>query len=325
MKEIERRNKMILKLIAEAKTPIGSVELAAKLKEFGLEVPERTVRYYLKSLGDQGLVKIFWKEGRMITSKGREELSNAHVSEKIGLVSSRIESLAYQMDFDIHTRKGRVILNVSLFNAREFKKAIELMKPVFENKLSMGELVLVVEAGEEIGGIIVPPGKVGFGTLCTINLNGILLKHAIPVVSRFGGMLQIEEGRPLRFTDIIDYSGSTLDPHEIFLKSQMTSVNEAIHGAGKVLAGFREIPAASRDEAEATLRRIEAAGLGTALVLGKSGQTVLGMPVAVERVGLVVAGGLNPVAAAEEAGLETESRALVSLIDHSALINYRDL
>jgi hypothetical protein len=325
MKEIDRRNKMILKLIAEAKTPIGSAEIAARLKEFGLEVPERTVRYYLKSLGDQGLVKIFWKEGRMITSKGRDEMSNANVSEKIGLVSSKIESMAYQMDLDIHSRKGRVILNLSFFNVRDLNKAVKLMKPVFENKLSMGELVMVVKAGEEIGGVTVPAGKVGFGTLCTINLNGILLKHAIPVVSRFGGMLQIEDSRPLRFTDIIDYSGSTLDPHEIFIKSQMTSVNEAIHGFGKVLAGFREIPAASRDEAEAILRRVESAGLGTALVLGKSGQTVLGMPVAVERVGLVVAGGLNPVAAAEEAGIETESKALVSLVDFSALINYREL
>ena len=316
---------MILKLIAEAKTPIGSAEIAARLKEFGLEVPERTVRYYLKSLGDQGLVKIFWKEGRMITSKGRDEMSNAHVSEKIGLVSSKIESMAYQMDLDIHSRKGRVILNLSFFNVRDLNKAVKLMKPVFENKLSMGELVMVVKAGEEIGGLTVPAGKVGFGTLCTVNLNGILLKHAIPVVSRFGGMLQIEDSRPLRFTDIIDYSGSTLDPHEIFIKSRMTSVNEAIHGFGKVLAGFREIPAASRDETEAILRRVESAGLGTALVLGKSGQTVLGMPVAAERVGLVVAGGLNPVAAAEEAGIETESKALVSLVDFSALINYREL
>jgi len=316
---------MILKLIAEAKTPIGSAEIAARLKEFGLEVPERTVRYYLKSLGDQGLVKIFWKEGRMITSKGRDEMSNAHVSEKIGLVSSKIESMAYQMDFDVHSRKGRVILNLSFFNVRDLNKAVKLMKPVFENKLSMGELVMVVKAGEEIGGLTVPAGKVGFGTLCTVNLNGILLKHAIPVVSRFGGMLQIEDSRPLRFTDIIDYSGSTLDPHEIFIKSRMTSVNEAIHGFGKVLAGFREIPAASRDETEAILRRVESAGLGTALVLGKSGQTVLGMPVAAERVGLVVAGGLNPVAAAEEAGIETESKALVSLVDFSALINYREL
>jgi len=147
----------------------------------------------------------------------------------------------------------------------------------------------------------------------------------MPIESKMGGLLQIEGGKPLRFTEMIDYAGSTLDPHEVFIKSRMTSVREAAEGNGKVLAGLREIPAACVHEAEALIRRIESAGVGRVLLLGKPGQAVLGMPVGSERVGLVVPGGLNPVAACEEWGIETESQALSALVEYDQLVSVGSL
>jgi hypothetical protein len=325
MSDLDKRINAILKLVAEAKEPIGSAEIAEKLKAQGIDMSERTVRYHLKELSEQGLMKGLWKEGRIITSKGMEELGNAMVFEKVGFISSRIDTLIYQMDFDLEKMAGQVILNFSLFHKSDFPKALGIMKAVFNKKLTTGDRILVVEAGKRIGKLEVPAGRIGFGTLCSINLNGILLKHSIPVESKMGGLLQIEDDRPLRFTDIINYAGSTLDPHEVFIKSRMTRVREAVEGAGKILAGLREIPAAAVHEAEALLRRVESAGLGRALMIGKPGQTVLGIPMGAERVGLVVPGGLNPVAAVEEWGIETESKALVALIDYGKLIDYRDL
>lgn len=322
---MEHKINTILKIIAEAKEPIGSAEISEKLKELGIKLTERTVRYHLKMLDKQGLTQGKWKEGRMITGKGREELNDSLVFEKVGLMSSRIESMAYKMDFDLYEKTGSVILNISLFKKGDFKKALEVMSRVFEKKLTTGDLVVVVKEGEDFGGILVPADKVAFGTLCTINLNGILLKHSIPVESRFGGVLQIEDSKPLRFTDIIEYAGTTLDPHEIFMKSKMTSVQQACGGSGKILAGLREIPAASANEAEAIIRKIDSAGIGRALMIGKSGQTILGIPVRVDRVGIVVPGGLNPIAAAEEAGIETESRALTALVDYKRLRKFETI
>jgi repressor of nif and glnA expression len=229
------------------------------------------------------------------------------------------------MDFDLEKKSGRVIMNLSLIHKADFSKALKIMIAVFTGKLATGDRVMMVEAGEQIGGITIPTGKVGFGTLCSLNLNGILLKHAIPVESKMGGLLQIDGGEARRFTAIINYSGSTLDPHEVFIKSRMTSVREAAEGAGKVLAGLREIPAASVHEAEALIRKTEAAGIGRVIMLGKPGQTVLGMPVQVERVGIVVPGGLNPIAAVEEWGIETESKALVAMVEYEKLISFWDL
>jgi repressor of nif and glnA expression len=325
MNETDRKTNAILKIIAGATGPIGSAEIAARLKEQGIETSERTVRYHLKLMNEKGLTKIFWKEGRMITSKGREELGNALVSDKIGLMSSRIETMAYRMDFDIYEKTGRVLLNVSLIRQDDFSRALKVMSEIFRKKLATGDRVAVAEPGEDLGGFTVPPGQIGFGTLCSVNLNGILLKHSIPVESKFGGLLQIENDRPLRFTEMISYSGSSLDPHEIFIKSKMTGVCAASGGSGKVLAGLREIPAVSVNEAEAIIRKAESAGVGRALMIGKAGQPLLGMPVGAERVGIVVPGGLNPIAAVEESGLETSSKALVALADYQQLIDFWQL
>jgi hypothetical protein len=240
-------------------------------------------------------------------------------------MSARIETMAYKMDFDLYKKSGKVILNLSLFHKSDYQKALKLMKDVFKKGFTTGELVFVGEAGQMIGEAKVPAGKVAFGTLCSINFDGILLKHAIPVEAKFGGLLQIENLQPLRFTEMIGYSGSTLDPHEVFLKSRMTSVREAANGSGKILAGLREIPAASRDEAEAIIRKAQSAGFGKALIIGRPGQAVMGMPVGLDRVGIVFPGGLNPVAAAEEWGIRTESKALVAMVEYDQLVNFWDL
>ncbi|OGB87913.1 hypothetical protein A3H38_04130 [candidate division WOR-1 bacterium RIFCSPLOWO2_02_FULL_46_20] len=316
---MQKKLNAILKIVSESAEPIGSAEISEKLKTLGIKLTERTVRYHLKNLSEEGLLKGIWKEGRMITNKGKEELHDSLVFEKVGLMSSRIENMAYKMDFDLYEKSGNVIMNLSLFDKGDFKSALQIMTPVFTKKLTTGNLVAVAKEGERLGGIVVPVGKIAFGTLCAINLNGILLKHSVPVESRFGGVLQIEDNKPLRFTDMINYSGSTLDPHEIFMKSKMTSVRQACSGSGKILAGVREIPAASINEAEAIIRKIESANIGRALMIGKSGQMILGMPVKMERAGIVVPGGLNPIAAVEEAGINTQTSALGTLVDYKEL------
>ena len=49
-------------------------------------------------------------------------------------------------------------------------------------------------------------------TVCSIVVNGVLLKNGIPMDSKFGGIVQISRGEPLRFVKLIHYSGSSLDP-----------------------------------------------------------------------------------------------------------------
>lgn len=66
-------------------------------------------------------------------------------------------------------------------------------------------------------------------------------------------------------------------------------------------------------------------GLGGILAIGNPNQKLLEMPVGTDKAGLVVVGGLNPIAAAEEAGIAAKSRAMSTLCEYTKLIPFSEL
>jgi repressor of nif and glnA expression len=318
-KDIERKVIAMLKILAGTKEPLGARMISRKIEEDGIHLTERAVRFHLQLMDERGLTQAVGKQdraGRIITDKGREELSNALVSDKVGMVSGRMDELSYQTNFELDKKNGNIILNVSLIRNDDFPKALDIVKEVIKAGFSMGNLVLIVEEGKEVGSLVIPKGMTALATVCAVTINGILLHHRIPVRSRFGGILQIENSKPLRFTEIIEYSGSSLDPAEIFIKSKMTSVLNVVRsGSGKVLAGFREIPIVSLPEAENILNKLAEMGLFGTLVIGEPNQPTLQIPVASGYVGLVILAGLNPLAAVEETGISTQNTSLCIMMD----------
>jgi hypothetical protein len=144
--------------------------------------------------------------------------------------------------------------------------------------------------------------------------------------SRFGGILQIRNHKPLRFVELIHYAGSSLDPSEVFIRAKMTSVTEvAKKGEGKILANFREIPAPCRPIAEKVVSGLKEAGLGGLLLMGNVSEPVCEVPVELNRIGMILLGGLNPVAAAEEAGIEVESHAMSTVMEYQKLIRFEEM
>ena len=137
--------------------------------------------------------------------------------------------------------------------------------------------------------------------------------------------MEIEDGTATRFTSLISYEGSSMDPLEILIKSRTTDVNGAVaHNNGKILASFREIPVVSMKEAEALKGRMAGKGLGGNIIFGKPNQPLLDVPVGVDKAGMIVAGGLNPIAAAEEAGIFTESKAMSTLYEYGRLLTFNE-
>jgi repressor of nif and glnA expression len=200
------------------------------------------------------------------------------------------------------------------------------MKPVFSSSYVMSDKVVFRKGGEKIGDITVPKGQIAFGTVCSVTTNGIFLKAGIPVTSRFGGVLQIEESEPSRFTALISYEGSSLDPLEIFIKSRMTDVTGAVRNHyGKILASFREIPVVSIEKAKELSSLMKEKGIGGILLIGNPNQPLLEMPVGLDKVGMIIVGGLNPIAAVEEAGITTVSKAMSTLYKFSDLIKFKEL
>ncbi len=305
---------------------LGSREISRQLKLHGIELTERTVRYHLRILDERGFTKVFGKEGRMIMQKGKEELSQSLVSEKVGFVISKIETLSYLTNLDLEKKEGDIILNVSYFPEKNLKEALRIMKPVFLSQYIMSDKVVMRRGGEKIGDIIVPKGQVGFGTVCSVTINGIFLKAGIPVTSKFGGVLQVENSVPSRFTALISYEGSSLDPLETFIKSRMTDVIGATKSHnGKILASFREIPVVSIKKAEELSGMMTAKGIGGILLIGNPNQPLLEMPVAMDKAGMIIVGGLNPIAALEEAGITTVSKAMSTLYRFFDLIEFKEL
>ncbi len=122
------------------------------------------------------------------------------------------------------------------------------MSEVFAAGYAMGELIVLLRPGEQVGQQAIPEGNVGIGTVCSITFNGVLVAHGIPTHSRFGGLLELRDHKPTRFVEFINYDGTTLDPLEVFIRSVMTDyVGATQTGNGLIGASFREVPADSRD------------------------------------------------------------------------------
>jgi len=317
----------ILKILdANPDQILGSGALSKQLKMHGIDLTERTVRYHLRILDERGFTKVFGKEGRMITPKGKEELTQALVSDKIGFVISKIETLSYLTNLDLETQEGNIILNISYFPEEKLRDAIEIMRPVFLSPYVMSDKVVLKRTGEKIGNIPVPKGQVGFGTVCSVTINGIFLKAGIPVISKFGGVLQIEDSEALRFTALISYEGSSLDPLEIFIRSKMTDITGAVRNqSGKILASFRELPVVSLKKAEEISHELREKGIRGILLIGNPNQPLLEMPVGLDRAGMVIVGGLNPIAAVEEAGIATVTKAMSTLHAFIDLMPFKEL
>jgi repressor of nif and glnA expression len=324
--DVERKTIAIMRILRDSPEPLGARVISHHLKDHGIELSERAVRYHLKLMDERGFTESVGRDGRLITQLGLEELESALVSDKIGFVASKIELLAYQTEFDIDKRQGKVPVNISFFPVRQFKKAIEVMKGAFQAGICVSDLVAVARQGEKLGGIVVPQGKIGLATVCSVIINGALLKAGIPMDSKFGGILQIKNHKPLRFVELIEYSGSSLDPSEIYITSKMTSVGQAARkGEGRILANFREIPATCQPIAEKVVASLEEAHLGGVLMMGEVSKSVCEVPVELNKVGMILTGGLNPVAAAVESGIEVENRAMSTIMEYEDLTKFWDL
>ena len=326
--QVAREKLAILRILSDSSGSLGSKVIARLLREgYGIELSERAVRYHLGLMDEQGLTaKVSRRNGRALTDLGQVELGDALVADKLGFVIDKIELLAYQTTFDPSKMSGLIPINFSIFPEDSFKEAYKAMAPVFKAGLCASHLVAVVKGGQRLNGPPVPDGSIGLATVCSIVINGTMLKAGIPMDSRFGGILQVNRRHPWRFTDIVQYSGSSLDPSEIFISGRKTSVAQAAKtGDGKVVANFREIPAVSLGTAEKTIGLLQKAGVNGPLALGEASRPLCEISVGLNKVGMVLIGGLNPVAAAVESSICTVNKAMSRVIDFKLLKSFWEI
>ncbi len=323
MDKKDKKRFEILRALSEYNQPVSSAVIADSLTDSGMALCQRTVRIYLKEFDSLGFTTPIKKHGRLITDKGRRELHASMTLGRIGYLSAKIDNMTYMMDFDLENRSGKVVVNTSMVKFEVLKKHADQIMKVYNDGYAMGTQMALLPPGERIQNAIVPEGHIGFVSVCSITLNGVLLKYGIPVSSRFGGLLEIADGKAQRFTEIIHYDGTTVDPLEVFIRSSMTDYLGAIRdGNGKVGAGFRELPAKSLDIVRNLANKLNLVGLGAFLEFGRPGCELLGIPVSQGRIGAIVIGGLNPIAVIEESGTRLHSIAMSGLLEYKQLFHF---
>jgi len=234
-------------------------------------------------------------------------------------MSSKIEELAYGITFDPHTGVGTVAFNTSFVPSADLDQALQLFRLVYTSGLNVAPYVAVAEADETFQGIHIPTGFSGIFTICSITIDGVLLKAGIPVNPVCGGIVQVLDKKPVRFTEVLRYDSTTLDPHDVLLSQELTSVLEMVHsGSGKVLASVREVPMVAQDYLEGLLSALMNAGFKGILEVGEPNTDLLEMPVSRGHIGIALIGGMNAMAAVKESGLDIRAKAISGLvsIDH---------
>ncbi len=234
----------------------------------------------------------------------------------IMFIISRIESLMYEVSFDPVKRKGKIIANISIVNETDFKRVLELFRQAMHSGLSVSPYIKIIRPDEKIDNITIGKGKIGIATACSITLDGVLLKAGVPVKPRFGGVVEIHDGSPLRFTDILTYDSTTIDPLDVLMSQELTSVTEMVNtGSGKILANLREAPMAARNRIEQALDSLVEAGFSCILEVGEPNSDILGVQVGRDKLGIAVIGGTNPMALVQENGIDINTQEMSILLD----------
>jgi len=234
----ERKCLEILRILKEHHDPIGAKRLSEMMSERGFVLSDRAVQYYLSYLDDLGFTKKEGNKGRVLTEMGLAETDSALVEERIGYVISKLERLAYRSTFNPETDTGNVAYNLSIVPDEEEEKVRNAFDQVIKNELGFFSSYMVTNNDPRI-----PDGEVGFITLCSVTMDGVLLHRGVPVKIAYGGTLELKNNKPASFRSLIGYKGTTEDPLSLFISAGLTSVGKICKtGTGMALANIRYVP-----------------------------------------------------------------------------------
>lgn len=231
-------------------------------------------------------------------------------------VNQRIEDFAMQVTYNPKEGSGKFVYNLSLIRDEDLEYAISVFKDAFKAGVCVSGLVRFAEAGEEIGDYTIPQGQVGIVTMCSSTLDGILLRKGVPINPIGGGVVEIERRIPRRFTHIILYEFTTIDPLQVLISQEITSVNDVMRkGSGNLLANIRQC----HMEAESLIGEVMDDLSGSAffgiLDVGLPNTPALGVAVDPQYMGIVALGGTNPMAAIKEGGIWMNTQAIKGLME----------
>lgn len=311
--DTDRKMMEILRILADKDDVLGAKTIAIGLKKRGYDLGERAVRYHMRILDEKGFTERKGYAGRKITSKGLKELEKGLIYDQVDFVFSKFENMIYNTTLDPNHAEGNVVINTSIFQDK--KGVMDILKEVFAKGIAVSPFVSLSKEKDEFD-----KEYYKLDTVCGTTIDGMLRKTGIPVIPQYGGLVEIEDYTPIRFTELIAYKKTSMTPLEAFTDREMTSVLQVVReGSGHIPANFRLIPESAREKAVETFKKMKEIGVSGVMEIGESGESVLGIPVVDDMVGIAVVGGINPLCAAKEAGFDVNIRLAEQTVEFSSM------
>ena len=240
-------------------------------------------------------------------------------------VDHSIEDFAMQVTYDPSKGIGKVVYNLSLIKNEDFEYAVSILKDAYKTGVSVSGLVMFASSGEKVADYVVPEGCTAICTVCSTTFDGLLIRRGVPVNPIGGGVVEIENRAPIRFTHIILYEHTTIDPLQVLISHKITSVNNVMRrGSGNILANVREFHMEAQPLVGSVLDELTNSSFTGILEVGMPNVPLLGVPVSPQFVGIAAVGGTNPMAAIREGGRWVQTQAMKGLMDISEMIEIRD-
>ena len=292
MSESEHRMIEILRILNTQDKPTGSKLIADELKSKGYNLGDRAVRYHMQILDEKGYTERMGYSGRRITDLGREKLEKGLIYDQVDFIHSKFEEMIYLTDFNYITQSGNVVVNTSTIYNEE---SINILKEIFESGLSVSPYVNLNRVRNK--------DIIEVTTLCGTTIDGILLNEGIPSQPQYGGLLKIEDHKPITFTQLISYKKTSLTPLDAFSNAKLTSVLDVVTtGSGVIPANFRLIPGVGRQKTLEIIKKLDKIGIGGIIDISNEGEDILGIPVPDGMVGIAIVGGITPFCGIKELG-----------------------
>ena len=240
-------------------------------------------------------------------------------------VNHNIDDYAIQVTFDPIKGEGKVVYNLSLIKTIDLEFAISVLRDAYKAGVSVSGLVKFVQSGERIADYTIPDGYTGICTMCSITFDGLLIRRGIPVNPIGGGVVEVEKRTPIRFTHIILYEYTTIDPLQVLISQKTTSVTNVMRqGSGNILANIREFHMEAEPLVGTVLDEIASSCYSGILEVGMPNVPLLGVPVSPQFVAIAAIGGTNPLAAIREGDRWVQIQAMKGLMDITEMEEIRN-
>jgi global nitrogen regulator NrpRII len=243
-------------------------------------------------------------------------MENCTMTSLPKFINHRIEEFALQVTYNPEERTGTLVYNLSLIRSEDLEFAIKIFKDSYRAGISVSGLVRFLQPGVMIEDYQVPEGCTGMVSVCSSTLDGLLLRRGIPMNPIGGGVVEIDHRIPKRFIHMILYEHTTIDPLQVLISQELTSVNSVMRrGSGNLLANIRECHMEAEPLVGEVLDSLTGSDLSGILEVGMPNTPALGVTVDPQYLGIVAVGGTNPMAAIREEGRWEVIRAMKGLMD----------